>query len=111
MFLFLLIRVVESGARPPRGMDWRYRRPYADNKSPTHKSQWQKENIREAPALYGLVLARLIGQAKRLQLAVQRRAFHADERRGSGDVAGEAADLGAQIFTFKGFARFPETRR
>src|SRR4051812_43724191 len=39
-----------------------------------------------------------VGEAQGLELAVQRRALHADEIGGAGDVAREAADLDAQIF-------------
>src|SRR4051794_37275326 len=43
---------------------------------------------------------------ERLQLAMQRRALHADELRCSRDVAGEAADLGDQIVALEHLAGF-----
>ncbi len=55
-----------------------------------------------------ITAAGFIGKAERLQLAMQRRAFHADEHRRLGDVARKPPDLGAQIFTFKGFAGFAQ---
>ena len=41
---------------------------------------------------------------QRLELAVERRALHADEFGGARNIAAEAADLGAQIFALEGFA-------
>src|SRR5262249_53754526 len=42
---------------------------------------------------------------ERLELAMQRRALHADELGGAGNIAAEAADLGDQIFAFEYLAR------
>ena len=44
-------------------------------------------------------------QAERLQLAMQRRALHADEGRGARDVAAEARHLGQQILALEDLAR------
>ncbi|MPL79207.1 hypothetical protein SDC9_25082 [bioreactor metagenome] len=49
--------------------------------------------------------------AQRLQLAVQRRAFHADEGRGARDIAAEAVDLGEQVFALEEFARLAQRQR
>src|SRR3954468_24053564 len=51
-----------------------------------------------------------VGEAERLQLAVQRRALHPDEIGGARDVAGEAADLDPQIFALERLACLPERR-
>src|SRR5271156_4099806 len=45
--------------------------------------------------------------AQRLQLAMQRRALHADEFGGAGDVAAESVDLGDQIFALEHLASLP----
>src|SRR5688500_18372679 len=55
---------------------------------------------RHSLALFALAVA----DAEGLQLAVQRRALHADEIGGAGDVAGEAADLDAQILALERLA-------
>ena len=44
------------------------------------------------------------GDDQGLQLAMQRRALHADEGRGTGDVAAKPRDLGQQIFPLEHFA-------
>src|SRR5260370_23090829 len=46
--------------------------------------------------------------AEGLQLAMQRRALHADEFRCARDVAGETADLGDQVVAFENFPRLAE---
>src|SRR3546814_107828 len=43
--------------------------------------------------------------AERLQLPVQRRALHADEGRGAGNIAAEPVDLAQQILALEHFAR------
>ncbi len=47
-----------------------------------------------------------VGDAQQLELAVQRRALHADEAGGARDIAREAADLDAEIFALERLARF-----
>ncbi len=42
---------------------------------------------------------------QRLELAVQRRAFHADELGGAGDISAEAVDLSQQVFALEQLAR------
>src|SRR3954468_23362460 len=49
--------------------------------------------------------------AQRLQFAMQRRALHADESRGAGDVAAEAVDLGDQIVALEDLARLAQGQR
>src|SRR5258706_233141 len=67
--------------------------------------------VRNDPALRHAPLptlpARLI-HSQRLELAMQRRALHADELCGPGYVAAETADLGAQVFALEGFAGIPQ---
>src|SRR5712672_3678323 len=46
--------------------------------------------------------------AERLELAMQRRALHADEFRGARDIARKAADLGDQVIAFEHFARLAQ---
>src|SRR4051794_10763574 len=43
-----------------------------------------------------------------LQLAVQRRSFHADELRGPGDISAETCDLREKILAFEDLARIPQ---
>src|SRR5688572_33439245 len=63
-----------------------------------------------SPPLLLLLLITLIAEAKSLQLAVQGRPFHADERCGAGDVARKAANLDLEIFPLEALARFPQPR-
>src|SRR5687767_12840890 len=63
-----------------------------------------------SPPLLLLLLITLIAEAKSLQLAVQGRPFHADERCGAGDVARKAANLDLEIFPLEALARFPQRR-
>ena len=56
----------------------------------------------------GALVGRAAMQPERLQLAVQRRALHADEGRGARDVAAEARDLGQQIFALEDLARIAQ---
>ena len=49
-----------------------------------------------------------LADAERLELAVQRRALHADEFGGARDVAAEAVDLREQIFALEHFARLAQ---
>ena len=50
----------------------------------------------------------LVGiDAKLLQLAVQRRALHADELRGAGNVTAETNQLSVQVLRFEQIARLP----
>ena len=55
---------------------------------------------------FGVVtlVGRTAVQSQRLQFAMQRRALHADEGRGTGDVAAKPRDLGQQIFPLEHFA-------
>src|ERR1700689_11849 len=46
--------------------------------------------------------------SERLELAMQRRALHADEFGGARDIAAEAVDLGEQVFALEYFARFAQ---
>src|SRR5690606_19744058 len=57
--------------------------------------------------------ARLGGRddAERLELAVERGAFHADEGRRPADVAAEAVDLGQQVFPLEKLARLAQGQR
>src|SRR5262245_13898539 len=43
--------------------------------------------------------------AERFELSVERRALHADERRGARDIAAKARDLGQEIFALEHLAR------
>src|SRR4051794_36460761 len=50
----------------------------------------------------------LVADAQSLELSMQRRPFHANERCGARDVARKTADLNLQIFALEGFASFPQ---
>src|SRR4051795_4154872 len=57
----------------------------------------------------GLLLSlSLFADAERLQFPVQGRAFHADERRGPGDVAGETPNLDLEILALEGLPGFTQ---
>jgi hypothetical protein len=49
-----------------------------------------------------------IPQPQRLQLPVQRRAFHPDKRRRPRDIPGKALDLDLEIFPLEILARFAQ---
>src|SRR6516165_12569829 len=51
---------------------------------------------------------RASSDTKRLELAMERRALHADEFRGPRDIAGEAADLGDQVVALEHLARLAQ---
>src|SRR5690349_1468933 len=84
-------------------------------RGPTYPTTKQsKGGSRLSPGLRLCFLDSLIGElcphlqrafvaedAERLQLAVQRRAFHADKSRRAGDVAAEPRHLGQEVFALE----------
>src|SRR6185437_16081432 len=85
------------------------RRPTA---APTSGAPYHFGSARASRPLIPLfvIVASRVADAERLQLAVQRRALHADERRGARDVTREAADLDLEIFALERLARLAERR-
>ena len=67
--------------------------------------RWQRVDIKSVALL---ALVETSAYAQRLELAVQRRALHADKLRGARNIAAEAADLRHQIFAFEHFARIAQ---
>src|SRR5262249_40813658 len=59
-------------------------------------------------AHYSLFAVCLLVDTERLELAMERRALHAHELGGAGDVAPEAADLGDQVFALEHLARIAQ---